>query len=655
MIKNKVKVGLVSLLLFMGALSGFAQVKTHKKADTRYDRLAYVDAIQMYERIAEKGYKNQEILQKLADAYYFNGKLDKANEWYTELFEAEYKDKGKEPISSEHYYRYAQTLRAVEDYAKSDSIMGVFNQMETQDQRAILFTGNKDYLEQIAQQGEKYNLKAIEVNSEFSDYGGFILGEDLIFTSARENSAKASNGVHAWTNENFTSLFSTTIEKDGTFSEPVVFLSEMDSKVNDATAIFTKDGNTMYFTRNNSKANGRKKGNKGKHSLLKIYKSQKSEDGKWSAVEELPFNSDNFNTAHPTLSVDEKWLFFSSDRKGTLGASDIFKVEILPNGQYGEPINLGDKINTSARETFPFISKDGILFFASDGHPGLGGLDIFMTRLTATGEVTQIINMGSPINSSMDDFALFTTNGKKGFVSSNRQASTAGDNIYFFSEIPCAITLDGRIIDTDTNEVIPGATVTIYNQKNEVLFTLTSDENGYYNPNATLPCGEKILVKAEKEDFQTNEVMLTLPLSTGVATADVLLQKSKVELAKGDDLFKTLGLNPIYFDFDKSNIRPDAQEELIKIYAVMQEYPSMKIDVRSHTDSRGDDNYNMSLSDRRVKSTIKWLIDQGIDPSRIQGRGYGESQLLNKCSNGVPCTIQEHQLNRRSEFIILEL
>ena len=213
MIKNKVKVGLVSLLLFMGALSGFAQVKTHKKADTRYERLAYVDAIQMYERIAEKGYKNQEILQKLADAYYFNGKLDKANEWYTELFEADYKDKGKEPISSEHYYRYAQTLRAIENYPKSDSIMAVFQLMEDKDQRAILFSDNKDYLEQIAQQADKYKLKALDINSEFSDYGGFVLGEDLIFTSARENTDKASNGVHAWTNENFTSLFSTTIEK----------------------------------------------------------------------------------------------------------------------------------------------------------------------------------------------------------------------------------------------------------------------------------------------------------------------------------------------------------------------------------------------------------------------------------------------------------
>ncbi len=655
MIKNIIKANFVTLLVLMGTLGAYSQVSTHKKADGRYDRLAYVDAIRMYEHITEKGYKNQEVLEKLGDAYYFNGKLDQANQWYTDLFEADYKGKGDVPISSEHYYRYAQTLKAVQNYSKADSIMSLFAQMEQEDYRGQLFEQSKDYLDRISQDNQRYEIQAISVNSEFSDYGGFIIGNDLVFTSARENQNKTSTDLHSWTDENFTSLFSTTIEKDGTFSEPVVYLSELDSRVNDATAVFTKDGNTMYFTRNNSNVNGKKRQNKNKNSLLKIYKVEKQEDGEWGKVEELPFNSDNFNTAHPALSVDQKWLYFSSDRKGSAGASDIYKVEILADGTYSEPENLGAKINTPGRETFPFISKEGILFFASDGHPGLGGLDIFFSRLSHDGNVTQIANIGAPINSSMDDFGLYTVDGKKGFVSSNRSAATSGDNIYFFSELACEITLDGRIVDADTQEPLPFAEVAILNSTGKVLYTLVSDENGYYKVDAIFECGEQLLVKAKKEDYQTNEVRITLPSTSGLATVEIPLQTSKIPLKVGDDLFKTLGLNPIYFDFDKSNIRPDAREELVKIYAVMQEYPTLKIDVRSHTDSRGNDEYNMALSDRRVKSTIKWLIEQGINPERLTGRGYGESQLVNECSNGVPCSIEDHQLNRRSEFIILEL
>ncbi|MHC5202956.1 OmpA family protein, partial [Myroides sp. LJL119] len=641
-------------LLSLSSLGVLAQEGSHRKGDTKYERLAYVDAIKIYERIANKGYKNQEVLQNLADAYYFNGKLQQANIWYTDLFESDYKDKNLDAIAPELYYRYAQSLRAVENYQKSDSVMTVFASMNQDDSRAKLFALNTDYRQDLQTEYQKYQVKAIEVNSDYSDYGSFLIGDTLLFTSARGNVNKKSTALHDWTKENFTSLFATQIQEDGSFSEPQVYAPNLDSKVNDASGVVTKDGQTLYFTRNNSNEKGKRRRNKSKDTLLKIYKATRQDNGQWGDIVELPFNSDNFNTAHPALSVDEKYLYFASDRQGSLGSSDLFKVAIYPDNQYGEVENLGAGINTSGRETFPYISQDGLLFFASDGHPGLGGLDVFVTKLNAKAEVSQVVNMGSPINSSLDDFAFYIdSSNKKGFVSSNRENEFKGDNIYFFTQTPCDKQLQGVITDEKTQQVIPFAQVTITDSKGQVVEVVVADQDGYFKGTSVLQCGGKYFIKVEKPDYHTKETGLTLSATPGVDQKDVVLQKSVIALNVNDDLFKTLGLNPIYFDFDKSNIREDAANELVKIYAVMQEYPTMKIDVRSHTDSRGNDAYNMALSDRRVKSTIQWLISQGISADRLTGRGYGESQLINNCSNGVPCSIQEHQLNRRSEFIIL--
>lgn len=640
----------------LSSLGVLAQEGSHRKGDNKYERMAYIDAIKIYERIANKGYKTQEVLEKLGDAYYFNGKLVEANQWYTELFESDYKDKGNQDISPEHYYRYAQTLRSVENYSKSDSVMNVFASLQENDSRSTLFAASSDYRQSINSKYEKYQIKGIDVNTDYSDYGAFMVDNTLIFTSARPNQAKRGNSVHDWTNESFTSLFASEIQSDGTFSQAVVYAPNLDSKVNDASAIVTKDGQSMYFTRNNSKDNGKRRRNKSKDTLLKIYKASKLQDGSWGDIVELPFNSDDFNTAHPALSKDEKFLYFASDRPGTLGASDLFKVAIYPDNTYGEVINLGPSINTSARETFPFISQEGLLFFASDGHPGLGGLDVFVTKLQANGALGKVVNMGSPINSSMDDFAFYMdSSNKKGFISSNRQDSLKGDNIFFFVEKPCEKQLEGVITDQNTGKVIAFAQVTISDSMGKEIETIAADQNGYYKASSAISCGDKLLVKAQKQDYHTQEINVVMSNTPGVEKADVALSKSTIELKLDDDLFKTLGLNPIYFNFDKSFIRPDAEQELIKIFAVMQEYPTMKIDVRSHTDSRGNDAYNMALSDRRVKSTIKWLIDQGISADRLTGRGYGESQLQNECANDVPCTIAQHQLNRRSEFIIVEL
>lgn len=645
------------LILFTFLLLGvlplsYGQVGKEKQANQDFDRFAYANAIEIYEGLVNKGYLNTSVLQNLADAYYFNGKLAEAHQWYSELFEGTYPDKDLSRLPSEYYYRYAQSLKSMKDYNKSQELMDQFYTLEQEDSRAMLFNKNKDYLSQIGRNSDRYNITSLSLNSEYSDYGGTVVGTSFVFSSARATAEQGDSDIHTWTNEHYTSLYSSQMNKDG-FGEPVRLPMEQ-TKVNEATGVFTSDGKTMYFTRNNAKNNGRSKQNKEHTSLLKIYKAIKQADGQWGQVEELPINSDDFNTAHPALTPDGKWLYFASDRKGSIGQSDLYRVALYENGGYGAVENLGKNINTEGRESFPFLSSDNQLYFSSDGHPGLGGFDVFVSRLYPDGNFGLVVNMGEPINSNLDDFSFYIdAKEKKGFVSSNRQGGKGSDDIYFWVEKPCQQTLEGIVYDKQSKTPLSNALVIISNATYQKSDTLRTNGKGYY-VTSLLDCGLKYSIKAVADSYNTTEVIAyNSDNKPGVKTIDIGLEKPEIPIELNDDLFKTLNLLPIYFDFDKSNIRYDASIELMKIVEVMKKYPSLKVDVRSHTDSKGKDSYNMSLSERRAKSTIQWIITQGIEANRLTGRGYGESRLINHCSNGVRCTDSEHQENRRSEFIVV--
>jgi outer membrane protein OmpA-like peptidoglycan-associated protein len=345
---------------------------------------------------------------------------------------------------------------------------------------------------------------------------------------------------------------------------------------------------------------------------------------------------------------------------GSKGMSDIYKVAILSDGNFGKPINLGDKINTQARETFPFISNNNELYFASDGHPGLGGLDVFIAQLNENGTHGKIKNVGEPVNSNFDDFGfIIDTNSNIGFFSSNRENDNLGyDDIYRFTEtIPMPKELQqslmGVVVDSSTQLPIEGVKLALFDVNYVKLGEVISDKEGKFDFGA-VDFGNKFRIIPEQKDFVTLESIIITKESD---TKDIkMVMTPKLQpFHVGEDLRKTLGIDIIYFDLDKANIRKDAEVELAKILEVMKQYPTMEIDVRSHTDSRQTANYNLVLSDKRVKSTIKWLIENGIDAKRLTGRGYGESQLLNKCSDEIPCTEVAHQANRRSEFIITKL
>ena len=644
----KIKLFIYTALLFVLSFSGQSQEKKITSADKKYEQYEYVDAISTYEKVAEKGYKDEQLFQRLGNAYYFNADLEKAGKWYEALFEM---NKNQAP---EYLYRYSQTLKSVGNYDKATKILEQFNKESGNDLRAKLYEKHKNYLEEIEANSGRFKVEDAGVNSEYSDYGSSFLGDQLVFASARDTGG-VSKKVFKWTNQSFTNLYTSKEGTNGTLEKPQRFGNKINSKFHEATPVFTKDGKTMYFTRNNY-LDGKKGKDSKRVTLLKIYKASLVE-GQWRNVTELPFNSDQYSVAHPALSVDEKTLYFASDMPGTLGQSDLFKVAINANGSYSTPVNLGPQINTEGRETFPTISAENDLYFATDGRPGLGGLDIYVTKLDQAEGFTDIQNIGAPVNSPKDDFAfLLDTASRKGFFTSNRDGGQGYDDIYKFVEtkkLLCEQSLAGVVKDKESGELLVTAKVSLFDENFKTIQETTSDVSGKYS--FAVVCGKTYHVRAEKENYETNEKGIAIAAVSGSGKLDLDLEKRIKTIGVGTDLAKTLNIPIIYFDLDKSFIRKDAAFELEKIRVVMTEFPKLKIDIRSHTDSRQTVRYNEALSDRRAKSTRDWLIKRGIDSSRLTAKGYGESQLVNNCGDGVNCSEEEHQANRRSEFVVVSM
>jgi outer membrane protein OmpA-like peptidoglycan-associated protein len=404
----------------------------------------------------------------------------------------------------------------------------------------------------------------------------------------------------------------------------------------------------MYFTRNNQ-LKTKAKTDTLNTVLLKIYKA--TYDGnKWTNVIELPFNSDNFSCAHPALSPDEKELYFSSNRPGSKGMSDIYKIAILENDTFGEPENLGDNINTEGRETFPFITQDNVLIFASDARAGLGGLDMYYVHLDS--ENKEIKTFGQPINSSFDDFGLiYKDQIQDGFFTSNRPEDNKGkDDIYRFKEleIPKIFKINAIVQDEATNQPVEAIVVLLDGNKKQMAKLLSKDGK-FEVPD--LEQQQSYFVTITHPDYETYEGPISYKKNQNNLVFK--LKKKVLELSEVD-LAKILGIRIIYFDLNKSLIRNDAALELQKIADIMKEYPQMNIDVRSHTDSRYASEYNQKLSQQRAESTRDWLMNQCIAPERLKASGYGESKLINVCADGITCTEEQHQENRRSEFIIID-
>ena len=630
--------------------ASFAQKAKIASADKKYDSYAYVDAIQTYERLAAKGYQSVEMFEKLGNAYYFNSDFEKAAQSYEKLYQLQ------PELAPEYYYRYAQSLKATGKEKEAATVLAQFESKSTGDSRVKRLKTNSNYLNEIRSNLGRYTIDNAGINSKYSDYGSAIVENQLVFASARDTGGVIQN-KHAWTGKHFTNLYAANVDSELSPSNPLRYDANINSKFHEATPVFTKDGSTMYFTRNDY-LDGKRGKDVNKFTLLKIYKATLV-NKRWTNVTELPFNSNNFSSAHPALSPDEQTLYFASDRPGTIGQSDLYKVSINSDGTYGEPINLGTAINTEARETFPFVTKDNQLYFASDGHPGLGGLDIFRTNINNDGSIGIIENDGGEVNSPKDDFGYYRdSETNNGFFSSNRDGGLGSDDIYKFTFKPsCKQILKGIVTDSKTATVLANTTITLIDNQYNTIGETTTDSSGNYS--FEVKCSNSYSVRAIKTEYTPKELKISIPTTAGETKLDIQLESSVCKVAVGDDLGKCFGIKMIYFDLDKSNIRKEAALDLAKILDVLNQNPTMKLDIRSHTDCRQTAKYNMALSERRAKATIAWLVSKGVDGSRLTGKGYGESQLINDCgcepTNQSNCSEEQHQMNRRSEFIITAL
>ena len=615
----------------------------------------YAEAAELYEEALNKDANNYslEILQKAGDSHYYNTNMERAYYYYNIIFE-----RYEEEVSPDQIFKYAHTLKGTGKYSKSKRMMRLYDKQVEQGNvgSKLDFKASKKeaVLDKILNMELKFGLKNLAINTKYSEFSPMFYNDDeIVFASAKDSSI-FNTRRYKWNNQPYLDLYVSKVNKESQDLKAAIrFSKKINSKYHEASVTFTPDNSTMYFTRNNY---GKKlKRDKNGVNHLKIYVSKKV-GGEWMEAQEVPFNSDDYSTGHPALSPDGKKLYFVSDMPGTIGDTDIFVVDVLDNGSYSEPKNLGPGINTEQKEMFPFIN-DKKLYFASNGHVGLGGLDVYEVAYDGEG-FKEVINMGQPINSNKDDFSyIVNEEDQKGYFASNRRGGKGDDDIYSFERLVLEEVvknaISGVVTELITGDLMPKALVTLLDENNIKLKEMVTEDDGSF-VFEDLESNTKYTIKTTRSEFFEN-VVTAETKKNEVVNVDITMKKLK-ELIVIEDGIKKLKTDMIFFDFDKSYIRKDASLELDKLVEVMREYKDMVIKIESHTDSRGPDVYNKYLSDKRAKSTRAYLISKGISADRIESAiGYGEERLINECGNGVRCSREKHELNRRSEFVIVKM
>ncbi|TPD71874.1 OmpA family protein [Flavobacterium microcysteis] len=617
----------ITLSFVIASMTLSAQNKDTEKADKLFNRFEYVDASNEYLKLIEKGKADNYVYKQLADSYYNVFNTKEAIKWYAKATQ--------EKQDAETYYRYAQMLKAEGKYEESNAQMQKFASMSPNDQRAVAFKQDPNYLPKLKSQTKLFDEKSLDINSDQSDFGAVLTNDNtLYFASARNKSRK----TYGWNEEPFLDLYKSTYNANGTFSEPVT-VSEINTKFHDGPASITADGNTMYFASESFKEGDFEKDKSKKLKFGQVYLFKATKEGdKWSNVKALPFNSKEYSVSNPSISKDGKTLYFSSNMPGSLGGNDIWKVAVNADGGFGTPENLGSKVNTEGNESFPFITDDNRLFFSSDGRKGFGGLDVFVIDFN---KKTDAINVGAPVNTSKDDFAFtFNTAKNIGFFSSNR---TGNDNIYQATPV-CGVEVVTIVKDAKTGAILSDARVAILDEKKNVIETRTTAADGQVV--YSVDCNKAYTLQVAKDGYESN-VFPVAKTNGGIVNVNAELQPIDVIVTPTEIVLKE-----IFFEFNKSNITQEGAFELDKLVQVMKNNDQLVIMVKSHTDNRGSDAYNLNLSDRRAKSTVQYVISKGIDKSRISGKGYGESEPKVDCKEN--CTEEDHAKNRRSEFLIVK-
>lgn len=739
----------LAILLVLVSFSTMAQAGKLKKANNYYEKVAYAEASVLYNELSGSKHDSPEMQSKLANCFYQMGETLESEKFYAKIVSTDNK-------TSEDVYNYAMSLKENGKYTESDKWMAKFHTMTGGDSRGKEFNDNSSYLDVIDAQGEYFSVKHLSINTEHADFGGYPMSGDKVYFVSNRKKRISVQRTHTYNNKKFLDLYSADVN-EGNLENPVFHGRNTNKKFHEGPVCFAPNNNMVYFTRNNMDGGKKRRDQKGIQNL-KIYSAEIDSEGNWTNEKELPINSKDYSVGHPAISSDGKTMYFASDMPGGLGGADIYKMSINKDGTYGSPENLGSNINTEGQEMFPWITEEELLFFASDGHLGLGGLDVFVMLPNKDGSFKKLMNVGKPINTPKDDFALImNVDNLTGFVSSNRANGSGDDDIYGFTLLkPLKVNLSvkGVVTDIRSNEILPGATVNLLDIDGNVLATTIANESAGYEFGVEPDLDYTI--SATKNDYFDNKTSFTtvnLPSDVEVLEEDVALEKDpglalhaivadakskqplegvsmiitdnfsgeefanmttneagdflkgitgksiddrlsyNIQLVKEGyfpktvtfnhkitepgiidvhnildgglfldkevtDLAQLVKINPINFDLNKYNIRPDAQVELDKIVEVMNKYPGMEVELGSHTDCRASKAYNRKLSDRRAKASAAYIKTKITNPERIYGKGYGEEFLLNGCecegSVKSDCSEEEHEKNRRTEFKVLK-
>lgn len=752
--KNSIMKNIITAcFLFWAGTALWGQSGKLKRADNYYQRVAYAEAAQDYEGLLGSEYDGPKMKLKLATCYYKMDDYTKANDMFAQVLNAE------SDFSAEDIYTYAQSLKMAGKYKESDQWMNKYAAVKTEEVRVDLFKKQNDYYTRITSRPAHFELSTVDINTKYTDFGGYFQNDSTFYVISSRPSGRVINNIYTWNEEYFLDIYKVVKHHDGSYSKAKRISKKVNKRFHEGPLAFSPDGTRMYFSRNNYSKGKNRKDRQGIQ-LLKMYVADINSKGKFKNIREISLNNKDYSVGHPSVSPDGKQMYFTSTMPGGIGGADLYVADILENGDLANPKNLGAEINTEGQEMFPWINGDGNLYFASNGHIGLGGLDNYVAIYDPKKKsFKKVINCGLEINTPQDDFGLiFSGNSKTGFVSSNRENGKGKDDIYSFILVkPFAtkLELEGVVRDLASKELIPEATVAMKNIRTGEIISTTADKDGAYSfeleedqeytfeirkeeyfdgagklttkgldpsvelinkdfelekdpglalyalvtdKNSHQPIeGVKIRVLdnftnknfitantpvtgdvkkgiedkkigdrlsynivLEKEGYLSKTVTFNhLIDKPGVVDVHLMLDLTMEKIDVGMDLAKIIDIKPIYFDLAKYNIRKDAAVELDKIVKVMNENPTMEIELGSHTDCRSSYAYNMKLSNQRAEASAEYIKKRISNPERIYGKGYGESRLLNDCGCEGPvkstCSEEEHQLNRRTEFVIIKM
>lgn len=698
---------------------------SERKGDKNFYNFSYADAITHYLDALAKDSARTILKLKIADSYRKLNDPVNAAIWFGQALT-------DSTLSPEPHYLlyYAQALSSNQEYEEAKTWYLKYQSVMQQDKLALYKIEGINNLDKFYRDSASYKISQVSINSQGLDFSPMWYDKGIVFVSSRTENPIAPS-IFSWDKTSYLDLYYAEAKEGGDLEAPVIFNKRVNTKYHEGPLSFFYNQTKVVFTRNNF-LNGIARRSEEGITKLELYFAEKSADGDWNNIKPFQYNNTEFSVGHPTITEDGKKMYFVSDMPGGYGATDIY-VTYFVDGQWTAPKNLGAGVNTSGREMFPYLNNDH-LYFSSDGHEGLGGLDIYRAELVDDTPAS-VTNLGYPISSSYDDFSLvIDKQGRYGYFSTNRD-NKVHDNIYYFLYSKEAYAyLRGKVIDNHFGTPVPAATVSLFDHAANTIKDTLTDTNGEFE--FRIVTNRKYMLEAAKRGYKSvntesalaeheddiiEDVVLKLEPPHHVISITVIDEDTReiipdalvhvldtdnnevVEISlreslhhefetKGgsdyratgskngyfnnvlqisvgydhvyDTLFyqipirrfeigKAIKLDNIYYDLDRADIRQDAAVELDKLVKVLTDNPKIKIELSSHTDSRGSDSYNLDLSQRRAESAVAYIISKGIQAERIVAKGYGETQLVNRCANGVSCTTGQHQENRRTEFKVI--